>query len=91
MTVPIQEAEDVLEEGQKLLSDTGDEKLGERLRELETVLQEEADLEEAVKKVRDAMERVRESELHDEPEMTPEEEREARETGPRDEHYREQQ
>ncbi|AOV94951.1 hypothetical protein AQV86_03435 [Nanohaloarchaea archaeon SG9] len=92
--VDVAEAEDVLESGEKLVEDIDRENetvevLKIRLDDLRHEIEKESGkLEEAVKDVKDLMEKIDEGSVHQEPEMTPEKEREAREEGPRDEEYR---
>lgn len=91
--VDVAEAEDILEEGEEFVEniDRGDEKvevLKLRLDDLRHELKKESGkLGEATKDVKDLMEEIEEDVIHDEPEMTPEEEREGREEGPREEEY----
>ncbi|MFB6114856.1 MAG: hypothetical protein ABEK04_01080 [Candidatus Nanohalobium sp.] len=92
--VEVTEAEDILEEGEEFVDniDREDEKvevLKLRLDDLRHELEKESGkLGEATKDVKDLMEEIEEDAVHDAPEMTPEEEREGREEGPREEEYR---
>lgn len=91
--VDVAEAEDVLEQGEEFVDniDREDEKvevLKLRLDDLRHELEKESGkLGEATKDVKDLMEEVEEDAVHDEPEMTPDEEKEARKEGPREEEY----
>lgn len=91
--VEVSEAEDILEEGENFVEsidreDEAVEVLKLRLDDLRHELEKESGkLGEAVKDVKDLMEEIDEASVHQEPEMTPDEEKEAREEGPRDEEY----
>lgn len=92
--VSVSEAEDILEEGEKFVEgvdreDEAVEILRIRLDDLRHELEKESGkLDEAVKDVKDLMEELDEASVHQEPEMAPEEEREGREEGPREDEYR---
>jgi hypothetical protein len=91
--VEVSEAEDILEEGEKFMEnvDREDEAVGVlklRLDDLRHELEKDSGkLGEVTKDVKDLMEDIEEDSIHQEPEITPEKEREAREEGPRDEEY----
>lgn len=92
--VSVAEAEGVLDSAEKFVRnvDREDEEVEELERKLDDLryeIENDSDkLGEATKDVKDLMESIEEDAVHQEPEMTPEEEREAREEGPRDEEYR---
>ncbi|MFB6174745.1 MAG: hypothetical protein ABEJ87_02085 [Candidatus Nanohalobium sp.] len=91
--VTVSEAEDVFEEGENFVE--GIDREGEevevlriRLDDLRHELEKESGkISEATKDVKDLMEDIEEDSVHQEPEMTPDEGKEAREEGPRDEEY----
>jgi len=87
------EAEEILDQGERLLEDfeRPDERrsrLQDRVDELRQAVEVGGDeMSEKAKDLRDFMESLDEGAIHDEPEMTPEAEREVRESGPREEEY----
>lgn len=91
--VEVSEAEDILEEGEQFVEGIDRENeavevLKIRLDDLRHELKKDSGkLGEVTKDVKDLIESIEEDAIHDEPEMTPEEEREGREEGPREEEY----
>lgn len=87
------EAEEILEHARMILENR--ERPGEEASDLENKAEEPGyelesggdNVSELAKELRDIMESMDERNIHDEPEMTPESEREARERGPREEEY----
>ncbi|MFB6144059.1 MAG: hypothetical protein ABEJ98_01990 [Candidatus Nanohaloarchaea archaeon] len=92
MGISPSEAEDLLGRGEELLENisrpsSSSEELSEKLDSLREKLRGEEDYESTAREVKQLIEMIKEDAVHDEPEMTPESEREARERGPRDEEY----
>lgn len=87
------EAEDILEQGEDVLEsrqrpNENTATLEEKVEELRQALEEDSDdVPEKAKELVDFMEQINENSVHDEPEMTPESEREGRERGPREDEY----